>query len=142
MTGETRPTLRVTRRFTAAPERVFDAWLNPDTARRWLFATPTGQIVRAEVDARVGGKFVIVRRDGEDIEHIGEYLEIDRPHRLVFNFSVPKFSTELTRVSINIVPADSGCELTLIHEGVLPEWATRTEAGWTMILEGLERTMD
>src|SRR5260221_5227100 len=98
-------TVRVTRRFDAPPERVFDAWLDPETAAKFLFATPTGRMVRAEIDARVGGKFAFVdRRDGEDIEHIGEYLEITRPRRLAFAFAVPQFSSQRTTVSIDIVP--------------------------------------
>ena len=75
-----------------------------------------------EIDARVGGCFNITRRDGEDVEHVGTYLEIDRPRRLVFTFGVPKFSAQMTRVSIDLKPLPAGCELTLTHEGVLPEW--------------------
>ncbi len=114
-------TLRVTRRFAASPERVFDAWLDPDTAAKWLFATPAGRMVRVAIDARVGGKFVFVdRRNGEDIEHAGEYLEIDRPRRLVFTFVVAKFSSHSTRVSIDIEPMATGCELTLTPSGFGP----------------------
>jgi len=135
-----RPTVRVTRRFDASPERVFDAWLDPARAARFLFATPNGQMVRAEIDARVGGKYLFVdRRDGVDAEHFGEYLEIDRPRRLVFSFAVPNYPT--TRVIVEITAQGSGCELTLTHEGVLPEFASRTEAGWGMILEGLSRAL-
>jgi uncharacterized protein YndB with AHSA1/START domain len=135
MTSDARPIVRVTRRFDASAERVFDAWLDPKTAGRWLFATATGQMVRVEIDARIGGQFIIVdRRDGEDVEHRGEYLDIDRPRRLVFTFGVPKYSSETTRVCIDIVPRETGCELTLTHEGVLPEYAERTKAGWTEIL--------
>jgi uncharacterized protein YndB with AHSA1/START domain len=135
MTSDARPILRVTHRFDASAERVFDAWLDPKTAGRWLFATATGQMVRVEIDARVGGQFVFVdRRDGEDVEHRGEYLDIDRPRRLVFTFGVPKYSREMTRVCIDIVPRETGCELTLTHEGALPEYADRTKAGWTEIL--------
>lgn len=142
MADESLVSLRVCHRFNAAPERIFDAWIDPSTAGKWLFAAPNGQMVRVEIDARVGGKFVLVdRREGEDVEHTGEYLEIDRPRRLVFTFSVPKYSPVVTRVAIDITPTETGCDLTLTHDGVLPEWASQTESGWTMILEGLERTI-
>ena len=133
-------TVKVTRRLQASAERVFDAWLEPQTAGKWLFATPAGKMVRVEIDARVGGRYVIVdRRDIGDVEHTGEYLEIDRPKRLVFTLVVPMFSTESTRISIDIIPLTaSSCELTLTHEGVYPEYASRTQAGWTKLLEGLQ----
>jgi uncharacterized protein YndB with AHSA1/START domain len=138
MSTQDRAMVRVTHRFSTSAERVFDAWLDPAKARKFLFTTPTGQIVRAEIDARVGGAFCFVdRRDGEDVEHSGKYLEIDRPRRLVFSFVVPKYSREITRVTIEIAPEGSGCTLTLTHEGVLLEWAKPTEGGWTGILKDL-----
>ncbi|HEX6368176.1 MAG TPA: SRPBCC domain-containing protein [Longimicrobium sp.] len=146
MSSPTQPPLvvRVTRRFAASAERVFDAFLDPEKAGRFMFATPAGQMVRAEVDARVGGRYLFTdRRDGEDVEHFGEYLEIDRPRRLVFTFSVDRTSTDADRVAIDVVPLESGCELTLTHE-MKPEWAeyaARTEQGWTGIIEGLARTL-
>lgn len=132
----------MTRRFAAAPERVFDAWLDPGRAGRWLFATPEGEMVRAVIDPRVGGTFRFVdRRDGQDVEHTGEYLEIDRPRRLVFTFSVD--GSDADRVVVEITPLETGCALTLTHE-MHPEWAEyagRTERGWAMILDGLARTL-
>ena len=138
MAADPNSIVRVTHRFKAPQERVFDAWLDPKKAGKFLFATPTGTLVHVDIDSRVGGRFVIVdRRDGEDIEHTGEYLEIERPRRLVFTISVPKFSALSTRVAIDIVARDLGCELTLTHEGVLPEYLERSKAGWAMILEKL-----
>jgi uncharacterized protein YndB with AHSA1/START domain len=135
-------TVQVKRRFTASPERVFDAWLDPKTAGRWLFATPTGRMVKSEIDAKVGGAFLFTdRREGTDVDHVGRYLEIDRPRRLAFEFGVPAFSAETTRVVVEIVPIGTGCELTLTHHGVLPDFADRTVGGWTMILEGLSQTI-
>jgi hypothetical protein len=78
-----------------------------------------------------------IARNGEDVEHTGEYLEIDRPKRLVFSFAVPKYSSTYTRVAIDIAPAGAGCDLTLVHEGVLPEYQERTQSGWTAILDAL-----
>jgi len=133
----------VRRRFAASPERVFDAWLDPERAAKFLFATPTGQIVRVEIDARVGGRFLIVDRrpDVGEAEHYGRYIEIDRPRRLVFDFAVDQYMRETTRVTIEITPDGSGCELVLTHEGVPPDYAERTEGGWTMIVDGLEAAL-
>jgi len=137
-----RVTVRVQKHFEAPPERVFDAWLDPQNAGKWLFATPTGQMVKVEIDAKVGGRFNFTdRRDGEDIEHTGEYFEIDRPKRLAFNFRVPKFSKEPSLIRIDIAPATFGCDLTLVHEGVFPEYATRTEEGWNGVLQGLATSL-
>jgi uncharacterized protein YndB with AHSA1/START domain len=133
----------VTRRFAAPPEPVFDAWLDPGEARRFLFATPTATMVRAEIDARVGGRFTFTdRRDGHDVDHVGEYLEIDRSRRLAFTFAVPAYSAEYTTVTLDIAPAGSGCELTLTHEGVLPDYVDQTKAGWGMILDRLGRVAE
>lgn len=136
-------TVRVSRGFSAAAERVFDAWLDGERMGKWLFATPTGQMIRAEADPRVGGRILFVdRRDGVDVEHVGRYLEIDRPRRLVFEFAVPMYSPIYTRVTVEIAPANGGCTLTLIHEGVLPDYEARTVDGWTGILDGLAEILD
>src|SRR5581483_9097045 len=114
--------VKVIRRFPFPAERVFDAWLDPRLAARWLFATETGEMVRAEVDARVGGHFTFTdRRGGEDVEHTGEYLEIDRPRRLVFTFGVPKYAKHFDRVTVEIKPHGEACELHLTHE-MQPDW--------------------
>ena len=127
------------RRFDFSIERVFDAWLNPDDARRFLFVAPTGTITRAEIDPRVEGTFIITRRDarGDEIEHVGHYDEIDRPTRLAFTFGVPKFSLMVTRVIIDLQPLQSACALTLTHEGVPSEWSESAREGWKGILDGL-----
>ena len=136
--------VRVTRRFEAPPERVFDAWLAPDSVGRWLFATPDGVMERVEVDPRVGGRFRIDERRGSELaEHFGQYLEIDRPRRLVFSFAAIRDSG-YTKVTVTIVPDGNGSLLTLVHE-MDPKWADyedRTREGWTKILKGLAETLE
>jgi uncharacterized protein YndB with AHSA1/START domain len=134
----------VTHSFAAAPERVFDAWLDPAIARRFLFATPTGEMIRAEIDARVGGAFTFVDRrpDMGDVLHTGQYLEIDRPRRLAFTFGVPQFNPGFTRVLVEFAPApDGGCQVTLTQSDVPTEWADRSKEGWAMILGWLETVL-
>jgi len=133
-------TLSVTHRYAAPPEAVFDAWLDPARARRFAFATPTGEMITAEIDPRVGGRFNFTDRrpDMGDVAHVGEYLEIDRPRRLKFTFAVPQFDPRGTVVTLDFKPVDGGTELVLTHDGVLPEYAEGTPKGWAMILRGLE----
>jgi uncharacterized protein YndB with AHSA1/START domain len=138
--SETR-TVSVSRRFAATPEQLFDAWLDPEGLGRWLFRTPSGSLARVEVEPRVGGRFrVDESRNGEVAEHYGEYVELDRPRRLAFDFWT-SFSAERTRVTIVIAPRDGGALLTLTHEGVWADYEDRTRQGWTMMLEGLERSL-
>jgi uncharacterized protein YndB with AHSA1/START domain len=140
MKSEENVQVQVSHRFTASAERVFDAWLDPEKACRFLFATAKGQVVRTQIDARVGGGFVIVdRRAGEDVEHVGTYVEIERPRRLVFSLRVPRYSDDTSTVRIEIVPLPTGCELTLTQEmsSRWDEYRGRTQEGWQLILEVL-----
>ncbi len=134
-----RTTLTVRHGFPCSAERVFDAWLDPAVARRWLFCTPDGQNVRCEIDARPGGAFLITDRRGtDDVDHRGRYVEIDRPGRLVFTFSVPKYSNEASAVTVLIAPAGEDCELTLVNHNVPIEWAASSEQGWRDLLARLD----
>ena len=133
----------VTRRFQQPPEQVFDAWLDPVSAAKWLFSTPNGEMLRAEIDPSVGGEFCIVeRREDEVMEHLGEYTELDRPRRLAFIFTV-NLSDDVSDVTIDIAPAAGGADLTLTH-AMGSQWASfadRTAKGWDMILDGLAETL-
>jgi uncharacterized protein YndB with AHSA1/START domain len=146
MTTQQHVTVRVTRRFIASAERVFDAWLDSAMIGRWMFGPNVRdeEIVRLTLDARVGGMFsFVVRRQGDEIDHVGEYLEIDRPSRLAFTWGVKGDSTDFSRVVIEIQRLEQGADLTLTHE-LHPDWAdyaARTEAGWTTMLSALARTL-
>jgi len=135
-------TLIVSRRFSAPPERVFDAWLDPKAVGAWLFATPGGVSKHVEIDARVGGGYAIHEQRGEVLAtHFGAYLEIIRPNRIVFTLGTkPQGPSAI--VTVDIQPdSEGGALLTLTHR-LDPEWAALgagIRAGWADILEGLAR---
>jgi uncharacterized protein YndB with AHSA1/START domain len=134
--------VRVSRQIKASSEKVFDAWFDPELLGKWMFgpALRDEEVVRLTTDAKVGGTFsFVVRRQGMEIDHIGKYLEIDRPRRLVFTWAVAPSPIDSSRVSIDVAPLENGCEITLIHE-LHPDWAdyaARTEAGWTKMINAL-----
>jgi uncharacterized protein YndB with AHSA1/START domain len=132
--------VRISRQVSAAPERIFDAWLNAEEARSFLFADRRGNAIRPEIDARVGGRFRIVRQwDGQDIEYSGEYLEIDRPHRLVFSLFVEKYAQRDDRVIVELAPVAKQSLLVLTHELSLPDPAERfrIQHEWAIVLDRL-----
>jgi len=146
-------TVRVTHNYNVPAERLFDAWLTPALAARFLFASRTGNVLYCEISPRVGGEFTVTDRrptaDGDesffDAQHRGKYVEINRPRRLAFDFSVEPYFHLVTRVAIDIVPAGGGCELTLTHDlgdsADARANAERTRQGWTRMLGQLEKVL-
>ncbi|MBC5782600.1 SRPBCC domain-containing protein [Ramlibacter sp. USB13] len=147
--------IRVSHRYSAPAERVYDAWLTPNQASRFLFRTRTGNVMQCEITPEVGGGFTVIDRrpaaDGDesvfDVVHLGKYLELERPRRIVFDFSVLMFGSEdPTRVSVDIVPVSPmACELTLTHDMGASEQARMMEEtgrkGWTNMLALMEREL-
>lgn len=74
----------ITREFDAPAELVFDVWTTPEHIRNW-WGWETDPMTVCEIDLRVGGRwrFVAVNEDYGEVDFYGEYLEIDRPRRLV-----------------------------------------------------------
>jgi uncharacterized protein YndB with AHSA1/START domain len=137
-TGEFGAPLVVRRTLSASPERVFAAWLEPQSMARWL--SPFADAV-AEVDARVGGAFRVVMRGlGREIEHTGTYQEIDRPRRLVFTWISPYTGSEPSLVTVELTPVSPGdrTELTLTHERLPVDQVASHGGGWGTMLEHLE----
>lgn len=132
--------VRVSRQVGAVPERIFDAWLDAGQARTFLFADRVWDAISAKIDARVGGGFSVVRRrDGEDVEYSGQYLEIDRPYRLVFSLFVEKHSLHDDRVMVELAPVAGQSLLVLTHELSLPDpiERSRIRREWARVLDRL-----
>ena len=131
--------------FSASIEDVFEAWLNPEMIGKWMFgpAIRDEQVVSIEIDPKVGGAFsFLVNRQNTVIDHVGTYLVIDRPKRLEFNWGV-KGMSDNSRVIVDIIPKDNGCELTLIHE-LHPDWIEyleRAKEGWSQMMDVLDKTL-
>ena len=132
--------VRVSRQLRASPERVFDAWLDAEDLWAFLLAGGIAPCMRPEIDARIGGRFAIVQHRGaEQVEYLGECLEIDRPHRLVFSLFVEQCAQWDDRVIVELAPIAGQSLLVLTHELSLPNplQRSRVQSGWARVLGGL-----
>ncbi|WP_082034355.1 SRPBCC family protein [Cohnella kolymensis] len=152
MANVSKTTLNMNRRFKVSAEKVCDAWLNPAMMRRWLFTREaTNKVALSE--PRVGGEWQITEhREGTDYTAIGEYIEIDRPNRLVFTFKMPQFSDSIDTITVEIRALEQGCEMSFTQEIFVPHQDNWTEAdiekalkeyrdgsehGWSLMFGGL-----
>lgn len=76
---------------------------------------------------------------GEDIDHFGEYQQIERPNCLVFTLEVPWHFPGVTRVSVEISPVPGGCVMRFTQTGVKPEV---TEGSWREMFTTLATVLD
>jgi uncharacterized protein YndB with AHSA1/START domain len=136
----------VLHRFSVSAERVFDAWFDPEWLGRWMFGPNVRdeRIVRLTLDARVGGKYsFVVERNGAAIDHVGEYLEIERPRLLVFTWATRDTLPDISRVIVEITPREQGCDVKLTHL-MGARWSAfvdQAAESWTKILDALERAI-
>jgi uncharacterized protein YndB with AHSA1/START domain len=132
----------VVRHLAAPPERVYDAWLGTTMLGQWMFGPflrDREEIVHLAVDPRVGGAFsFMVERDGEDLEFLGRFLELDRARRLAFTWTVAGEPVG-SRVLVEIERAGDGAQLRVTQE-LHPSCADRVpplEQEWGRRLEAL-----
>ena len=75
----------ITREFDAPRHLVYRAYTTPELIKRW-WSGERGEVIRAEVDLRVGGRwrYVMVANGGFEVGFHGAYREIVPNERLVF----------------------------------------------------------
>ena len=131
MPDETDP-LRNELRIAAPPEVVFPYFTDPARMVSWMG-------VAALLDPRPGGTFR-VEANGRDVV-IGEYLEVDPPHRVVFTWGFegaePFVEPGSTRVEVTLESDGDGTRLTLSHHGLADGARDAHAQGWSHYLARL-----
>ncbi len=139
--------VKVSHRFKASAECVYDAWLQPDRVRVWMRTALqsmglTGEIGQIEIDPKVGGAFLFTdMRDGTETRHWGTYLELERPHKIVFTWITDESEeSDPSKVTLTIQPDAEGCIASIIHE-MDAKWAdyvAQTENGWSCMMQATD----
>jgi uncharacterized protein YndB with AHSA1/START domain len=134
------PIVRVQRVMPAAPEVVFDQWLDPESLAEWMCPRPV-QVVALTLDPRVGG---VVRFDIDDLGTrvliTGSFLAIDRPHllRLTWSASDWRDPTADSVVTVAFEPlGDDQTVMTIEHSLLPPDTFDEYQSGWEGVSDQL-----
>jgi len=143
-------TLEISRVMNAPVEKVFDAWTKPELLAMWF--GPEGFEVReVEADCKPQGKYniTIVSPDNNVIQHYGEYLDVDKPNRIVFTWVLENQACEgskgqcaTTLVEITFTRQGDQTLLDLRHEKLPDQSALDGHSfGWQSSLASLENLL-
>lgn len=139
--------LVVERILPADQETVFRCWTDPAHLARWFGPTPEHATPIAEIDLRVGGRYRIGMRRGQDGEtHVvgGVYRVISPPNLLVFTWAWETSiqPSDETLVTVELHALGENTRLVLTHERFpTVEMRDQHHEGWCGCLVRLETAL-
>ena len=114
-------TVRLQRVLRAPPQRIYQAFLDPDAMAKWL--PPHGFTCKVHhMDVRVGGSFRMAFTNfsqGSGHSFGGEYLELVPGERIRYTdvFDDPNLPGEM-HVTVMLDPVVCGTEVHIVQEGI------------------------
>jgi uncharacterized protein YndB with AHSA1/START domain len=123
--------------IAAAPETVWEFFVDPIKLNRWMG-------IGAELEPQPGGAFRCEVLPGHVA--LGEYVELDPPHRLVFTWGWEQSGGDespvrpgSSTIEVELTPEGDGTSLRFVHRDLPSGESTASHAhGWEHYLERLE----
>jgi uncharacterized protein YndB with AHSA1/START domain len=118
----------------ASPETVWEFFVDPEKLMRW-------KGIDAKLDPQPGGEYRCVVLPGHTA--VGEYVELDPPHRLVFTWGWEKEDSAVppgsSTIEVELTPDGNGTRLRFVHRDLPSSAETESHAhGWDHYLGRLE----
>jgi uncharacterized protein YndB with AHSA1/START domain len=138
-----RPSLTITRRLGASPQKVYAAWTQAENLIQWFAAQAKPGSVKADLKVRVGGRYrisFIDEKSGEYHEVGGLYREVVPDARLQFTWAWHSTPERESLVTIEFKP-DAGGTLMIFRQEQFADQAAcdNHERGWNKFFDVLEK---
>jgi uncharacterized protein YndB with AHSA1/START domain len=140
-----RPSLTITRRLRASPQKVYAAWTQAENLIQWFAAQAKPGSVKADLDVRVDGRYrisFIDENSGEYHEVGGLYREVVPDARLQFTWAWHSTPERESLVTIEFKP-DADGTLMIFRQEQFADQAARDnhERGWNKFFDVLEKSL-
>jgi uncharacterized protein YndB with AHSA1/START domain len=122
----THASFTITRRWNAAPTRVFDAFANEEHKRQWFARAPGGEVLEKSFDFREGGLEILAGRHANGMMTRFDciYRDIVAPvagegGRIVYSYvmHLDGRKISISHACIELTPDGTGTKLTLTEYG-------------------------
>lgn len=143
-------TFTVERTYPAAPAKVFEAFANPATKRRWFAEGDGWEVFEYTLDFRTGGteasRFAF--QGGPDVRNDTQFQDVVPNRRIVLSYRMTMGSKLLSAclATVELAPAGSGTRLSYTEQGAYfeggPDLAKGHEAGSHQLLERLAAALE
>jgi uncharacterized protein YndB with AHSA1/START domain len=134
----------VRRVMPAAPDILYDEWLDPVGMIEWMCPRPA-RAVKISLEPSVGGSLRIdIEDDGLSFYVTGHYLELDRPRRLRFTWSCSAWADPSVQSVVTVTLENHGTAetmMTIEHEQLPPDQVDSHQRGWAAISGQLEAAL-
>ena len=140
-------TFVIERTYPAAPDKVFAAFADPATKRRWFLDTGGNKVEHYEMDFRPGGRELARFTFKEGTPVAGMSCTNDTTYEAIVPGSHIVFASTMTiggrtisaaLVTVEVQPAGTGTELILTHQAAFFEGSDgpeRREGGWQKLMD-------
>jgi uncharacterized protein YndB with AHSA1/START domain len=140
-------TFQLERSFAASTEKVFAAFADPSSKRRWNYESGKHELQFHELDFRVGGgerAQLVFGNNGSPVAGMtckldAVFEEIVPGRRIVwaYRMNIAGRTISAALATVEILPAETGCEVLFTHQGAYFEGADGPEmrkGGWENLL--------
>ncbi|GAB4449166.1 MAG: SRPBCC family protein [Chloroflexi bacterium OHK40] len=140
----THATFRVERSYPTPPARVFAAFANPATKRRWFAEGEGWEVDEFTLDFRIGGRETsrFRFRGGPPMGNDTIFLDIVPERRIVLAYTMTVANTPISvsLATVELAPSGDGTTLIYTEQGAFFDGADKAslrEAGCRVLLEQL-----
>ncbi len=120
-------------------EKVWQVWTSPEDIKCWNAASDDWHTTHAEVDLRVGGKFLsrMEAKDGSfDFDFEGEYTNIVKPKLIEYSLGDGR------KVRIEFLPLENATKIVETFDPEEQNPLEMQEKGWQAILDNFVKHVE